>query len=75
MLSFYTQLSPFMKLLELSDIQNPRLAHSAKKIPHRTFTQKGVTVPPELFDSLKSDGLTRRQARHFAFTREFLEED
>ena len=75
MLSFYTQLSPFMKLLELSDIQNPIFAHSAKKIPHRTFTQKGVTVPLELFDPLKSNGLTRRQARHFAFTREFLEED
>ncbi|DAC15572.1 MAG TPA: endonuclease VIII [Candidatus Poseidoniales archaeon] len=67
---YHARLSPFMKLLELSDIQKSRLAYSAKKIPHRAFIQKGVTVPSELFESLKSNGLTRRQARHFVFTRD-----
>ena len=67
---FDAQLSPFTKLSELSEIQISNLAHSAKKITLRAFTQKGVTVPSELYETLKSTGLTRREARHFVFTRD-----
>ena len=58
-----------MKLSELSEIQISNLAHSAKKITLRAFTQRGVTVPFELYETLKSTGLTRRGAP-FVFTRD-----
>ena len=58
---FDAQLSPSMKLSELSEIQISKLAHSAKKITLRAFTQKGVTVPSELYETSNLPELTWRE--------------
>ena len=67
------RISPSRKLNTLSTAEQHNLAHSAIKVTQLAFDQRGVTVAKELYELLRENGLSRRQARHHVFTRDGLD--
>ncbi len=69
---FNAGLQPSRKLNSLTAEEQARLAESAISITQLAYKQKGVTVDKELYDLLRQQGMSRRQARHHVFTRDGL---
>ena len=69
---FNARLHPTRKLKSLTQDEQTRFAESAISTTQRAYHQKGVTVDKELYDLLRGQGMSRRQARHFVFTRDGL---
>ena len=69
---FNARLHPTRKLKSLTQDEQTRFAESAISTTQQAFAQKGVTVDKELYDLLRGQGMSRRQARHFVFTRDGL---
>ena len=67
------RISPSRKLNSLSEIEQNNLARSAIDVTQLAFDQRGVTVSKELYELLRENGLSRRQARHHVFTRDGFE--
>lgn len=67
------RISPLRKLNSLSELEQNNLARSAIDVTRLAFDQRGVTVPKELYELLRENGLSRRQARHHVFTRDGFE--
>ena len=70
---FAAGISPYRKTGSLSDEELHQLAKSAIEITALAYHEKGVTVPQELYQALRDNGLSRYQARHYVFTRDGLE--
>ena len=70
---FDAGINPYRKTGSLSNDELKRLSESAIKVTALAYHEKGVTVPQELYQTLRENGLTRYQARHFVFTRDGLE--
>ena len=70
---FAAGISPYRKTGSLSDEELHQLARSAIEITALAYHEKGVTVPQELYKTLRENGLSRYQARHYVFTRDNLE--
>ena len=68
-----SRILPSRKLNSLSTKEQNNLAYSAIDVTQLAFDQRGVTVEKELYDLLRENGLSRRQARHHVFTRDGLE--
>ena len=69
---FNARLHPTRKLKSLTQDEQNRFVESAISTTQRAYHQKGVTVDKELYDLLRGQGMSRRQARHFVFTRDGL---
>ena len=69
---FNAGLHPNRKLKSLTEDEQTRFAYSAISTTQRAYVQKGVTVDKDLYDLLREQGMSRRQARHYAFTRDGL---
>ena len=69
---FSAGLHPTRKLKSLTEDEQSRFAHSTISTTQLAYKQKGVTVDKELYDLLREQGLSRRQARHYVFTRDGL---
>ena len=69
---FNAGLHPTRKLKSLTQDEQNRFAESAISTTQQAYVQKGVTVDKELYDLLRGQGMSRRQARHFVFTRDGL---
>ena len=69
---FNARLHPTRKLKSLTQDEQTRFAESAISTTQQAYVQKGVTVDKELYDLLRDQGMSRRQARHFVFTRDGL---
>ena len=67
------RINPSRKLNTLSEIEQNNLAHSAIEVTQLAYEQRGVTVEKGLYDLLRENGLSRRQARHHVFTRDGLQ--
>lgn len=67
------RIAPSRKLNTLSSIEQHNLANSAIQVTRLAFDQLGVTVAKDLYELLRENGLSRRQARHHVFTRDGLE--
>ena len=70
---FNAGISPYRKVGSLSKSELDSLAKSAIGITALAYHEKGVTVPQELYQTLRDNGLSRYQARHYVFTRDGLE--
>ena len=70
---FAAGVNPYRKTGSLSDEELHKLAKSAIEITALAYHEKGVTVPQELYQALRDNGLSRYQARHYVFTRDGLE--
>ena len=70
---FDAGISPYRKVGSLSKSELESLAKSAIGITALAYHEKGVTVPQELYQTLRENGLSRYQARHYVFTRDGLE--
>ena len=70
---FAAGISPYRKTGSLSEHEHHQLAKSAIEITALAYHEKGVTVPQELYKTLRDNGLSRYQARHYVFTRDGLE--
>ena len=69
---FSAGISPYRKTGSLTEDERHRLARSAIEITALAYHEKGVTVPQELYKTLRDNGLSRYQARHYVFTRDGL---
>ena len=69
---FNAGLHPNRKLKSLSEEEQTRFAESAISTTQLAYEQKGVTVDKGLYDLLREQGMSRRQARHYVFTRDGL---
>ena len=69
---FDAGISPYRKTGSLSEDERHQLAKSAIEITALAYHEKGVTVPQELYQTLRDNGLSRYQARHYVFTRDGL---
>lgn len=69
---FNAGLHPNRKLNSLSSEEQSKLAESAISTTKIAYIQKGVTVDKKLYDLLREQGMSHRQARHFVFTRNGL---
>ena len=69
---FNARLHPTRKLKSLTQDEQTRFADSAILTTRLAYVQKGVTVDKDLYDLLREQGMSRRQARHFVFTRDGL---
>jgi len=69
---FNARLHPTRKLKSLTQDEQTRFAESAISTTQQAYHQKGVTVDKDLYDLLREQGMSRRQARHFVFTRDGL---
>jgi endonuclease-8 len=67
------RINPSRKLNTLSEVEQNNLAHSAIQVTQLAYEQRGVTVEKGLYDLLRENGMSRRQARHHVFTRDGLE--
>jgi len=70
---FDAGISPYRKVGSMSKSELDSLAKSAIGITALAYHEKGVTVPQELYQTLRDNGLSRYQARHYVFTRDGLE--
>ena len=70
---FAAGINPYRKTGSLSADERHQLAKSAIEITALAYHEKGVTVPQELYQTLRDNGLSRYQARHYVFTRDGLE--
>ena len=70
---FDAGINPYRKTGSLSNDELERLSKSAINVTALAYHEKGVTVPQELYQTLRENGLTRYQARHYVFTRDGLE--
>ena len=70
---FCAGISPYRKPGSLTEDELEQLARSAIEITALAYHEKGVTVPQELYKTLRDNGLSRYQARHYVFTRNGLE--
>ena len=70
---FCAGISPYRKTGSLTEEELEQLARSAIEITALAYHEKGVTVPQELYKTLRDNGLSRYQARHYVFTRDGLE--
>ena len=70
---FCAGISPYRKPGSLTEDELGQLAKSAIEITALAYHEKGVTVPQELYKTLRDNGLSRYQARHYVFTRDGLE--
>ena len=59
-----------VKLNSLNSQEQEQLAESAISTTQLAYKQKGVTVEKNLYDLLREQGMSRRQARHYVFTRD-----
>jgi endonuclease-8 len=59
-------------LKSLTSDEQALLAEAALETTQLAYTQKGVTVDKGLYDLLREQGMSRRQARHYVFTRDGL---
>ena len=69
---FNAGLHPTRKLKSLTEEEQSRFADSAISTTRLAYVQKGVTVDKDLYDLLREQGMSRRQARHYVFTRDGL---
>ena len=69
---FNAGLQPSRKLNSLKAEEQEHLAESAISTTQLAYKQKGVTVDKDLYDLLRQQGMSRRQARHHVFTRDGL---
>ena len=69
---FDAGISPYRKTGSLSKDELAQLAKSAIDVTALAYTERGVTVPQELYQALRDNGLSRYQARHHVFTRDGL---
>ena len=69
---FNAGLHPTRKLKSLTEEEQSRFADSAILTTRLAYVQKGVTVDKDLYDLLREQGMSRRQARHYVFTRDGL---
>ena len=67
---FNAGLNPSRKLNSLNSEEQKQLAESAINTTQIAYKQKGVTVEKDLYDLLREQGMSRRQARHYVFTRD-----
>ena len=67
---FNAGLNPSRKLNSLNSQEQKQLAESAISTTQIAYKQKGVTVEKNLYDLLREQGMSRRQARHYVFTRD-----
>lgn len=70
---FDAGINPYRKVGSLSKSELNNLAKSAISITALAYHEKGVTVPQELYQTLRDNGLSRYQSRHYVFTRDGLE--
>ena len=70
---FCAGISPYRKIGSLSKEELRNLSKSAIDVTALAYHEKGVTVPQELYKTLRENGLSRYQARHYVFTRDNLE--
>ena len=70
---FSAGISPYRKTGSLTENEREQLAKAAIEITALAYHEKGVTVPQELYKTLRDNGLSRYQARHYVFTRDGLE--
>ena len=69
---FNAGLHPTRKLKSLTEEEQSRFADSAISTTRLAYVQKGVTVDKDLYGLLREQGMSRRQARHYVFTRDGL---
>jgi endonuclease-8 len=69
---FDAGISPYRKTGSLSEEECHQLAKSAIEITALAYHETGVTGPQELYQTLRDNGLSRYQARHYVFTRDGL---
>ena len=69
---FNAGLDPRRRLKSLTSDEQALLAEAALSTTQLAYTQKGVTVDKGLYELLREQGMSRRQARHFVFTRDGL---
>ena len=69
---FDAGISPYRITGSLSEEERHQLAKSAIEITALAYHEKGVTVPQELYQTLRDNGLSKYQARHYVFTRDGL---
>lgn len=69
---FNARLHPTRKLKSLTQDEQTRFADSAILTTRLAYVQKGATVDKDLYDLLREQGMSRRQARHYVFTRDGL---
>ena len=67
---FEANLNPDTRLGKLSQPKKSELALIARKITERALAQNGITIDYEIAENLKLEGLTKRQYRHWVFTRD-----
>ena len=67
---FNAGLNPSRKLNSLNSQEQKQLAESAISTTQIAYKQKGVTVEKNLYELLREQGMSRRQARHYVFTRD-----
>lgn len=67
---FEANLHPNTRLGKLSQAKKRELALISRKITERALAQNGITIDYEIAENLKLEGLTKRQYRHWVFTRD-----
>ena len=67
---FEANLHPDTRLGKLSQPKKSELALISRKITERALSQNGITIDYEIAENLKLEGLTKRQYRHWVFTRD-----
>ena len=67
---FEANLHPDTRLGKLSQAEKSELALISRKITERALEQNGITIDYEIAENLKLEGLTKRQYRHWVFTRD-----
>ena len=67
---FEANLHPDTRLGKLSQAKKSELALISRKITERALAQNGITIDYEIAEKLKLEGLTKRQYRHWVFTRD-----
>ena len=67
---FEANLHPDTRLGKLSQAKKSELALISRKITERALAQNGITIDYEIAENLKLEGLTKRQYRHWVFTRD-----
>ena len=67
---FEANLHPDTRLGKLSQAKKSELALTSRKITERALAQNGITIDYEIAENLKLEGLTKRQYRHWVFTRD-----
>ena len=67
---FEANLHPDTRLGKLSQAKKSELALISRKITERALAQNGITIDYEIAENLKLEGLTKRQYRHWLFTRD-----